>query len=94
MTLNKETNFILDFVTKSPTAVETYDENQTKIISVDNGIQIFQCQKSLISVFRLNGSLLKTISTSGNTFIPLSQGFYIMKILAQNDLVLRKAFVK
>jgi lysophospholipase L1-like esterase len=92
--LNKETNFVLDFVTKSSTAVPTFDDYNTKVFSVDNGVQIVQNQKSLISIFDINGSMLKSLTTNGNTIVPLASGFYLVKIIAQNSNIIRKAIVK
>jgi len=92
--LNKENNFILNFVNKSPNAVQSYDDNHAKIISIANGIQILQDQKSDISIYSINGSIIKTVSANGNTSIPLSSGFYLVKIVAQNAMIYRKALVK
>jgi len=93
-TLNPETNFILNFVKKVTSAIPETNESSVKFIPMKDGIQIIQDQQSEIIVYNLNGSLVKTLSASGNVTIPLSTGFYIVKIKNQDSIFNEKIIVK
>jgi hypothetical protein len=92
--LNPDTNFILDFVKKVPSAVNDTKGSYVKVISMKNGIQVLQDQHSEITVFNINGSIVKKISATGNALIPLSTGIYIVKVQLQNELVIVKSVVR
>jgi hypothetical protein len=93
-TLNPETNFILDFVKKAPTAVTDIKESPVKVIPMKDGIQVLQDQLSVIAVYNMNGSMVKKISASGNTWISLSSGFYIVKIQKEDEIFILKTVVR
>ena len=93
-TLNPDTNFILDFVKKTTTALTDFNESPVKVISMKDGIQVLQDQQSFITVYKMNGSIEKKMLTTGITWIPLSSGMYIVKVQLGNQIFILKSIVR
>lgn len=94
LTLNPETNFVFDLVKSIPTAVQNTNERLVKIISIKDGIQIIQDKESVVSVYNAKGSMMKTISISGNATIAIPSGLYIVKVKNEGTSFNEKILVK
>jgi len=84
MTLDKRTNFNLEFVNKAPTDVKNSTKDIIRVTSIKTGLQIFQNEQSFIEIFSIKGDLINTVSTYGNTIIPLPHGIYLIKVRTSN----------